>query len=477
MSEMAVRPSARRWLVAGAITAVLSLMVGSFALAPSTSDASSHREAPLVSADPQVDATDFYAFRSPDDPDTITFVSSWIPFEEPAGGPNFYNWGEGVRYDIKISNDADAKEEITYRWTFKTKYQAPTTNFLYNDGAVTSLTDPNLLIRQTYDLSLIKGGNATKLVNDGAVAPSHVGEQSMPDYEALSNSAIKTLSTGGKTWVGQSDDPFFLDLRVFNLLYGADFGAQTGQAGDDTLRGFNVNTMAIQVPMDQLAKGGDADTNPVIGAWTTAARKGTVITNNDGSQQREGKYVQVSRLGMPLVNEVVVPVGLKDYFNGSQPKKDEQYLGAVQDPILPHIVEAVYQVPVPDSDPDAAGVQRSDLISVFLTGLAGLNMPAGVEPAEMLRLNMTTPLCAEGPCAEHSLFGVIAGDAQGFPNGRRLEDDVIDIALRVVEGVLIEGHPTAVESLSDGVQANDVAFRSVFPFVALPHAGSLANPH
>jgi hypothetical protein len=176
---------------------------------------------------------------------------------------------------------------------------------------------------------------------------------------------------------------------------------------------------------------------------------------------------------MPLVNEVVVPVGLKDYFNGSKPRNDAQFLGAVQDPELPHVLNTLYGLPVPDSDPGTPGIQRSDLISVFLTGLAGLNQPAGGQPSEMLRLNMSTPLCTSS-CSD---LGVIAGDNQGFPNGRRLSDDIIDVALRVTEGVLLPGHPAIVDSLGDGVNANDLSFQSEFPYVAYPHHGSDANPH
>ena len=287
----------------------------------------------------------------------------------------------------------------------------------------------------------------------------------MPSYGALSDSATAELPNGGRSWVGQADDPFFLDLRVFDLLYGADFS----EVGDDTLEGFNVHSMVLQVPKTDLAKGRNAETNPVIGIWNTASRRSTRIQANDGSQSFRGEWVQVSRLGMPLVNEVVVPVGLKDYFNGSKPKNDAQYLGAVQDPELPRLIEAVYSIPAPDSNPAEAGIQRADLIQVFLTGVEGLNQPANVMPAEMLRLNMSIAPCT-GAC---STLGVIGGDTSGFPNGRRLSDDVIDIALQVVEGELI-GNPN---DLGDGVDENDVAFRDSFPYVALPHSGSNPGPH
>ena len=464
-SSSAKRPA--RTLLVAAVTAVVALLASTLALAPKSGRASSHREAPLVSADPQVDSTDLYAFVSPDDPSTTTLVSNWIPFEEPAGGPNFFAFAPGVRYDINVSNDGDARPEITYRWRFKNHYRNPNT-FLYNTGPVTSLDDQDLNFYQTYDLvKKVPGRAATMLVDDGVVAPNNVGGASMPDFTALSDAAIETFGEG-KTWAGQVDDPFFLDLRVFDLLYGGDFS----EVGNDTLKGFNTHSMAIQVPNSELAMAGDASGNPVIGVWTTASRRSTRIQKADGSQSYKGEWVQLSRLGMPLVNEVVVPVGLKDYFNGSKPKDDAQFLGAVQDPELPRLIEAVYGIAAPDSDPATEGIQRADLISVFLTGVEGLNQPANVQASEMLRLNMSIAPCEES-CATHSSLGVIEGDTAGFPNGRRLADDVIDIALQVVEGELLG----SLTDLGDAVNANDVDFRSTFPYLAPAHAGSTAAPH
>lgn len=447
-------------LLAGGLTAAL--------LGPTFGNASSHREAPLTATDPQVDNTDLYAFTSPDDSSKVTLVSNWLPFQEPAGGPNFYTFADGVRYETHISNDGDASPEITYRWVFKTHYRNPNT-FLYATGPVSSLDDPNLNIYQTYDLKKRTAGRKpVTLVNNATVAPSDVGKASMPDYAALSNEAVVTRGST-KTWTGQADDPFFLDLRVFDLLYGGDFS----EVGDDTLAGFNVNSIALEVPKTELAAGGQVDSDSVIGIWSTAKRRSTRIQTRQGTQRYEGRYVQLSRLGMPLVNEVVVPVGTKDYFNASKPKNDGQFLPAVQDPELPRLIEAVYGIPAPDSDPDTPGIQRADLIQVFLTGIADLNQPKNVAPSEMLRLNLSTPVCNEGTCAEYSTLGVIGGDVSGFPNGRRLADDIIDISLQVVEGELI-GNPN---DLGDGVNANDRSFRTTFPFVALPHRGSDPAPH
>jgi hypothetical protein len=291
----------------------------------------------------------------------------------------------------------------------------------------------------------------------------------MPNYNnGLFDAATTRFgksSNPSYSWVGQSDDPFFLDLRVFDLLYGADLS----EVGDDSLAGFNVNTFAIQVPTKDLTKGDET----TIGIWNTASRASMQIDNGDGTQSSSGPYVQVSRLGMPLVNEVVIPVGLKDYFNSSKPSADGAALPLVQDPELPHLLNAVYGTDVPDSDSSTPGIQRADLISVFLTGVQGLNMPANVKASEMLRLNMSIAPCTSA-C---SPFGVIGGDNAGFPNGRRLSDDIIDVSLRVVLGVLLPSHQAIADTISDGAQVNDVSFNTAFPYLAYPHSGSNAAPH
>jgi hypothetical protein len=470
-----------RWTAVAAGTALV-LGGGLFGgLGPNPVLASSHREAPLTAADPQIDATDLYAFRSPDKPNTVTIISNWIPFEEPAGGPNFYLWAPRVRYDINIDNNGDARPDVIYRWVFKTHYRTPG-SFLYNTGVVNHIDDPTLNIFQTYDLYRLSGDDTRRLLDDVPAAPSNVGEASMPNYMALESEAIQHFgkNNSSTTLAGQADDPFFLDLRVFDLVYGC---SPTGsgcagstafsETGHDTLKGFNVNTLALQVPEDAVKR----SSSSIIGIWTTAERQSTRVQDSNGNVDSSGDFVQISRLGMPLVNEVVVPVGLKDFFNGSTPRKDAQFLPAVQDPELPRDVKALYGLSVPDSDPGTAGIQRSDLISVFLTGLSGLNQPSNVRPSEMLRLNLDTPLCGTGGAPACDPIGVIAGDPQGFPNGRRLSDDTIDVALRVTEGCLLDQNTPTSCQLSDGVGSNDVAFRSQFPYVALPHSGSDISSH
>ena len=444
-----MRPTRSRF-VRAAVVASAALALTFAAATPST--ASSHREAPLTAADPQIDATDLYAFVSPDAPDTVTIISNWIPFQEPAGGPNFYLWGEGVQYDVHIDNNGDAKPDITYRWTFKTTTRNGDT-FLYNTGPVNSVKDATLNLVQTYTLERITGPRTETLLRDAPVAPSYVGNASMPDYGKLRNEAVVPLPGGkGKSFVGQADDPFFLDLRIFNLLYGGNLK----EVGQDTLDGYNVNAMAVQVPKAELASGGDAAANPVVGVWTTASRRGTRVLGADGSKRESGNFVQVSRLGNPLVNEVVVPLQFKDVFNASQPDGDAKFLAKVQDPEVPKLIEKIYKMKPP-------ATPRDDLVSVFLTGVDGLNKPANVTPSEQLRLNMSI-----APTASANRLGVIGGDKAGFPNGRRLGDDVVDIALQVVQGEL----KGMANDLGDGVDANDVKDTESFPYVGLPHSGS-----
>jgi len=472
---MAVTNRARAAVAAMAATAVVTGLVA--ALGPVPGMASSHREAPLISADPQVDTTDVYAFRSPDAPNTVTLISTWNPFEEPAGGPNFYAFDDDAVYDFRVDNDGDAEPDVIWRFDFADHYRNGDT-FLYNTGPVTSLDDGDLNFFQTYDLLRISdrsdGSTRTQLMVDDAVAaPSHVGEASMPGYAGLRDEAITPFMNGkSKVVAGQSDDPFFLDLRIFNLLYGGDLS----ETGDDTLDGFNVNMLALQVPRNALALNQDVRDNPVIGMWATSSRPSTTVQENDGTQSHSGPLRQVSRLGMPLVNEAVIPVSDKDLWNASEPVDDGQFLNYVTDPEVPELIEAIYGIPAP-------ATPRDDLVEIFLTGICETCGPiqvdlnsqllnADVDPgefqaSEQLRLNMAVPICEPGSCPEYSWLGVIDGDVAGFPNGRRLADDVIDIALTVLEQT----------SLGDGVDENDVPFEGSFPYLALPTAGSEADPH
>jgi hypothetical protein len=456
-----------------AIAGTMAVVAGVFAgLGPVSGGASSHREAPLISDDPKADTTDVWAFVSEDAPDSVNIIGSWIPFEEPAGGPNFYPFADNTAYDINIDNNGNARADIIYRWVFSSSYRNPNT-FLYNTGAVETLDDPDLNFVQTYDLSVFDRATEkwTTLLDDQLVVPSYVGATSMPNYEALFAAGVKPFDVGeehGLSWTGQSDDPFFLDLRVFDLLYGA---PTLSEIGDDTLAGFNVNTVALQVEMDDVARRHDPVGNPIIGIWSTTSRPGERIFKRDGTRVERDDLVQISRLANPLVNEVVIPLGMKDRFNASFPRNDAQFGSFVTNPELPALLEALYGLPAP-------ATPRDDLVAVFLTGVEGLNKPPAVQASEMMRLNMSIPPCEPGTCAKYSPLGVIAGDLAGYPNGRRLADDVVDISLKVVEGDLLDGDPFSVSvGLGDGVDVNDTLFRDTFPYVALPWSGSDPTVH
>jgi hypothetical protein len=471
---MTIQPHQRRRAVTAALAAAGVAIAGSLAgLGPQASVASSHREAPLIASDPAADNTDLYAFVSPEHPGYVTFIANWIPFEEPNGGPNFYPFATDAAYNINVDSDGDAKADAVFRWTFKNVDRRGGSTFLYNNGPVTSLDDKNLLFKQTYTLeSSFHDGPFKTRVSDAAVAPSRVGAASMPDYQKLRDQATIQLQGGWKLFAGQADDPFFLDLRVFDLLYGGDL-SETGQ---DTLAGYNVNTLAIQVPFKDVALGGDAKRNPVIGVWTTTDRNRVRVTGQTDPGLRSDR-VQVSRLGNPLVNEVVVPANLKDAFNSISPDKDAGIPAVVKrvtDPELPKLIQGIYGVPAP-------ATPRNDLVEIFLTGLttkaggpikADLNSqlnnmdvnPNRFRPSEMLRLNLNVPVTAKP-----DRLGVLAGDLQGFPNGRRLADDTVDIAVQAVEGAAQTGRLVDALAAGDKVDSNDNTFGDAFPYVALPN--------
>ena len=468
-----------------AVFALLLVTTGAFA--------SSHREAPLITEDPTMDNTDVYVFRSPDAPDTITIIANYIPLEEPSSGPNFYNFSPSGVYEIHIDNNGDAKEDITYQFQFRTDVRNGST-FLYNTGPVTTLDDADLNVRQFYRMVRINGdrrtGAQTVMLDNARVAPANIGPKSTPDYPSLASAAISNLaSNGGKVFAGPRDDSFFVDIgAIVDLLTLRPIQQlsmvppmASAAPGVDGLKGYNVHTIAVQVPISALVAGGNVPTGPtaanaVIGVWASSSRpRVTILNTGFGRRQTVSGNSQVSRLGMPLVNEVVLPLKFKDVFNASKPDGDlalfqgnEEFRNRVLDPELAKLMTALYGVSVPPAP-------RNDLVQVFLTGIPGANQPPNVVPSEMIRLNVAVPVTAS---TNVNRLGVIAGDLGGFPNGRRLGDDVVDIALRVVAGVLVEGfNKSPNNALTDGVDANDRAFLSTFPYVALPHQGFESRPH
>lgn len=478
---MSESPSRRRAATA-MVVAGATLTATALALVPGTAGASSHREAPLIADAPAYDNTDVYAFVSPESPDKVTFVSNWFGLQEPNGGPTFYPWAEDAHYNIKIDSDGDAVADTTYRYDFTTDNSAQQNTFLYANGPVESLDDENLLFKQFYTLTKIDADGKETVVAEGQAAPSNTGPASVPDYEALIEDATEPVGKDGRTYVGQIEDPFFLDLRVFDLLYGGDLS----EIGQDTLAGYNVNTTVLEVPIDEVALNGDGAANPVIGVWSTTDRLSSVEFGG-GVEEASGEYVQVSRLGNPLVNEVVLPVGLKDTFNAIPPVVDATIPAVVErvtDPEVPKLVEAIYGIPAPPTP-------RNDLVEIFLTGIAvdaptldgsaapiaaDLNSqilnadadPKAFMPSEMLRLNtaIKEPTTLAGEPTEFSRLGVFGDDIQGFPNGRRLADDVVDIGLLALQGAALDPAVlTGPLAGGDAVDANDKEFSDEFPYV------------
>jgi hypothetical protein len=461
----------------------LAIAVGTFGTVQ-VGNTSSHREAPAISLDATADATDLYAFRSPDAPDTVTFIANYIPMQPPASGPNFGRFADNVLYEINIDNDGDAIEDITYQFRFRSEVNSANpfnqNTFLYNTGPVTSIDDPDLNQRQFYSVSVLsgEGGSAragTLLAEDIPVAPADVGPTSFPDdsYGTVASQAVTTIGDGVKVFAGPRDDPFFVDLGgVFDLL--------SVGGGVDYVAGLNVHTIAIQVPIDQLTADGQMpsgvdDPDAIVGIRTTSYRQGVTVLRELGGQGdanttgalNRGPWVQVSRLDLPLINEVVIPLKDKDRWNGSRPKNDTQFLGYVTGtapgstaeaaPHLGALLNIVLGVNVPPAP-------RNDLVDALLLGLPGLNRPADVVASSQLRLNMAVPV-AEAP----NRLGAVGGDLQGFPNGRRLTDDVTDIELAAIAGCLMGGDFADNCALGDAVDANDRPFMAAFPYLAPPH--------
>ncbi|HXJ68410.1 MAG TPA: DUF4331 domain-containing protein [Verrucomicrobiae bacterium] len=460
----------RRPLAAATLLATLAAV----ALAPATALASSHSEAPGTSKDRLADDTDLYAWVAADAPDAVTIVGNWVPLIEPNSGPNFAGFDDNAHYYINVDNVGDSKKHLRFEFTFNTTRQNPNT-FLYNTGVVSSLNDPDLNVRQGWTLTRVDvDAHSETVIGSGQVAPYFVGPVSMPDYASLAKAAVQTLGDGTKVFVGPRDDPFFVDLAaVFDLLSIRKLPGNKGK-GVDGVGGYNVMSIVIQVPKTRLTKDGTAPdpsrANNVIGLWDTAERLRNQVINGDGTITVSGPEQQVSRLGMPLVNEIVIPLGKKDLFNASEPENDVANFGAnVVDPEPAKLLHALFGINVPPAP-------RNDLVAVFATGVPGLNQPANVSPGEMLRLNMSIP-----PATKPSRFGVLAGDLAGFPNGRRLADDIVAIELKAVAGAT---YPLVAPSYTpDGAAglltqqpfspASPGAGRYLpsFPYVGTPHDG------
>jgi hypothetical protein len=449
------------------LAAALLAALGAIAVVVSAGSTSSHREAPLSSLDPTADDTDVYAFVAPDAPNALTFIANWIPFEDPAGGPNFYRFDDRATYYLNVDNTGDGRYDIRYEFKFKTKIRNPG-SFLYALPGVTSIGDPKLNVVQTYTVTrerYRKGRLAARRViaRNVPVAPDDVGPKTMPNYGAIADEAIHALPGGGKVFAGQVDDPFFVDLGTAFDAINIRNGTGNAGGGKDDLAGYNVHTIALQVPKSDVTRDGKTPAgatsgDAVVGVWASTFRSAAQVAAATGRKARGTGEVQVSRLGNPLVNEVIIPLGQKDRFNATQPADDLKNFGKYGlTPELAKVLNVLFPgLNVPETN-------RTDLVTALLTGIPGLTRIAPkAPPTDSLKINLGVP-----PNPTPSRFGVLAGDTQGFPDGRRLTDDVVDISLRVVGGFL-KGNKLP---LGDGVDQNDVPFRTTFPYVAPPHAG------
>ncbi len=480
----------------------LLALIASFALSPNpnTSLASSHREAPLIVADPLADNTDTYAFRSTESGRNgfVTLIANWIPFQEPSGGPHFYKFDDTVLYEIYVDNTGDGVEDVTYQFRFNTKFTNPDSilgmaapnQAVAGTGGVepliTSLNDPDYNEPQTYSVTRIDRRGKEVIAKDLIVPPNNIGERTTPNYEnALGQPAVFSLPNGGKVFAGQRDEGFYIDVGgVFDTLKLKSIGATDGI---DSTAGFNVSTIAIEVPIQELTRSGAVPAGPtasdaVIGVWATSGRqKITVLRANPAEKNDDlnaGPFQQVSRLGSPLVNELIIPLKLKDSFNRSTPEGDAQFAQFVTNPQLAQLLSAVFGISIP-------AAPRNDLVAIFATGIpvnpvTGPNFTTFLSdgrPHEMLRLNV-----AIAPSSSPSRLGLLGGDVAGFPNGRRVFDDVVDIALRAVAGGTPFTPATNISpnnTLGDGVANNDVPFLTRFPYLGVPQSGNSTTgaPH
>jgi hypothetical protein len=457
---------------------------------------SSHREAPEVGKDPVVDNTDTYAFVSPDNPKTVTIITNYLPAEVPAGGPTFYEFGNDVLYKIHIDNDGDGRSDIVYEFSFETTNTNPKT-FLYNNGPISSLLDPNWNRRQSYGVSRVEykgrrtatdGTKVSVLAEGLACPPCNIGPRSTPKYGTLEQEAIHTLPSGIKVFAGQRNDPFFVDIgSIFDL---ADLRPieelhvipTPATLGVDTLETINCHSIAIQVPISSLTSDGSVPRNvmsskAVLGVWGSASRRKVRIADGAKSEHAEaGPWVQVSRLANPLVNEVLIPMAAKDAWNAVPPSEEEGFLPFFQHPELAKLLPVLYPKEFPNLQAFTAA--RGDLVAILGTGI-----PAGIVPgfqntsnggvfADMLRLNVAVP-----PASSPNPLGIVGGDLAGFPNGRRVSDDVTNIELKALAGATIplvnESYvpDVAVGAVEQGITPLPSRTQAAFPYVTTPHGG------
>jgi Domain of unknown function (DUF4331) len=453
---------------------------------------SSHREAPAISKDPVADNTDTYAFVSPDDPTTVTLIANYLPLEAPFGGPNFFEFGPDVRYRINVDTDGDGDADVIYEFTFETQVSNPN-SFLYNTGPIDSIESPNWNRKQFYSVTRIERGRREVLAAGLACPPCNVGVLSTPNYDSLAAQAVHSIGGGRTVFAGQRLEGFYVDLgsifdlgnlRPFqNLHVGSSLQAMAGVNGTND---FSVHSIALKVPKQDLTRRGSNPTdamspNSVIGVWASASRQAAVVHDGHwGNEYQAGEWMQVSRLGNPLFNEVLVGMGFKDEWNSLPPAADKQFAAGVQHPELAALLPALY--PGVFSNLAKYTAPRADLVAILLTGIPARIVPGfqnytGSTLADMLRLNL-----AIAPSSKPSALGILGGDLAGFPNGRRVFDDVVSVELRAIAGLTIPlvdksfTPDAAASGVTDGLDQTSTRYLTEFPYLGTPQGGYQTAP-
>jgi Domain of unknown function (DUF4331) len=445
---------------------------------------SSHREAPATSKDPVADNTDTYAFVSPERPHTVTLIANYLPFEAPFGGPNFFEFADDVVYSIYIDNNGDGVPDVTYEFNFETVVGDPNT-FLYNTGPIDSISSPNWNRKQFYSVTRITRWGSQVVASNLSCPPCNIGPASTPDYPALAAQAVHSFGEGRTVFAGQRLEGFYIDLgavfdlgdlRPFEKLH---IGGMANAMAVNSTNEFGVHSIALQVPKSDLVRSHRwhdwKHRDAVIGVWAAASRAKASIREPGGITGSYGPPVQVSRLGNPLFNEVIVPMGKKDLWNSLTPQSDSQFLSYVQHPELATLLPVLYPGVFPNLSKLTAA--RADLVAILLTGLPpgvvdGFQNYTGSTYADELRLNVSIP-----PSAKPNPLGLIGGDLAGFPNGRRVFDDVTSVELRAIAGAtypLVDKSYTpdgAAALLTDGLTSADTTYLPEFPYLGTPQSG------
>ena len=485
---------------------IICTLLAALIVTPPSSFAASHREAPITALDTKADITDFFAFVSYDDPTKVTILLNVDPFLEPGNGPNYFPFDDTILYQILVDNNNDALPEVAFQVQFTTKINAPGVFTGYVGAgaginapanspkpispgtpivppAITALSGAGaagLSLSQTYTVTMVKGGVSTVLTNSMSeplyAVPSNVGPRTMPNYPALAAQGIYTLDNGIKVFAGTVDDPFFIDLGAafdslnFRTAAGGGVLSAAADASDkvntapDYVSGYNVNTIAIEVPIAMLTSTGIVEPATskyaTLGFWGTTSRRSVTVRRAPNPLASSGPWSQVQRMGNPLINELIIGTGSKDMWSMSQPVNDSQFASFDLDPLLARVLNAIYGIAIPTPP-------RYDLLPLvtYAPPIAAPGTPAG-PIADLLRLNTGV---APTPENSRKRLGLLAGDAAGFPNGRRVSDDVTDIAARAVAGIL--AGPQYNYPIGDGVNTNDVPYQETFPYVAWAQSG------